>query len=161
MLLEMEKGQFESFGDLELFLACSEPAVRRLSGREPAAKKEIMDEWSEGQRATCLFRVLYPASGSERDFRAWLSYLLEQPSYWDGVLGSLRFFGDAAMLSLLEDARGVVEQANRSGVSGEDDELREQVRFLYENFRAIVPESIERIAAYIRSHPDQFVRLSH
>lgn len=161
MLLEMKKGQFESFGNLELFLACSEPAVRRLSGRESTAKKEIMDEWSEGQRATCLFRVLYPASGSERDFRAWLSYLLEQPSYWEGVLGSLRFFGDAAMLSLLEDARGVVEQANRSGVSDEDDELREQVRFLYENFRAIVPESIERIAAYIRSHPDQFVRLSH
>ncbi len=159
MLMEMEKGQFESYGDLELFLACSEPAVRRMSGRGPAGKKEIMDQLSEGHRAACLFRVLYPASGSERDFLAWLSYLLEQPSYWDGVLGSLRFFGDAAMLSLLEDARGVVEQASRSGASDEDGESREQVRFLYENFRAIVPESIERIAAYIRSHPDQFVRL--
>lgn len=123
-----------------------------------------MDELSEGQRAACLFRVLYPASGSEKDFRAWLSYLLEQPSYWDGVLGSLRFFGEAAMLSLLEDARGVVEQANRGSRSGaaiEEGELHGQIGFLYESFRTIVPESVERIAVYIRSHPDQFVRLRH
>ncbi|WP_169081681.1 hypothetical protein [Paenibacillus sp. PL91] len=119
-----------------------------------------------------MFRVMYDhAKQSRSEYYAWISYLLDKPSYWSGVTGSLRFFGDAAMLRLLEDTRVLLEARNgKLGLQwsdaalhdlDRDDELLSAVNDLFERFLLIAPHSLQRISTYIRSHPKEFVNIKY
>ncbi|MBB6670478.1 hypothetical protein [Cohnella nanjingensis] len=159
MLVEMQRSQFEALNDEELFLICTEPTVTRIRGRNLAVKSEAIAELNRGQQALCMFRVLYPAQHSEADFEAWIAYLLEQPAYWKGVNDGLRFWGETALIQLLEAARETLEAKERETLEEDRAIIQSSIRSLFEKFRSQVQSSLGHICLYIRSHPQEFVQL--
>ncbi|RXZ80914.1 hypothetical protein EBB07_17035 [Paenibacillaceae bacterium] len=167
-LVTMQKQQFESMSDERLGWACIAPTLQQIRGREIAVKTAAIARLNKGQQALCMFRVLYDhAKNSAGEYYAWLACILDTPGYWEGVSGGLHFFDDQAMLDLLERTRVVIEARDRRpGVSlydvsitdlDGDQELRSTITLLFEQFIDTAAHSLQQIAVYIRSHPQQFV----
>lgn len=91
-LVEMKKQAFDALTDAELVLACTEPAVSALQGKEGADKASVIRSLHPDQQQVFMIRLLYPACHSEPDFQAWIRYLLDTPGYWQGVQGGLHFW---------------------------------------------------------------------
>lgn len=88
----MERTTFYSLSDERLGYACMEPTFMKIRAKSPAVKNEAIAQLSRGQRALCMFRILYDhSSKSAEEYYGWLSYLLDQPGYWSGVLEGLQF----------------------------------------------------------------------
>ncbi|MNC24982.1 hypothetical protein D3C76_65250 [compost metagenome] len=168
MLVAMNRKDFDSFSAERLGWACMEPTFMKLRGKSPAVKAAAIKELGKGQTALCMFRIMYDHSyPSPAEYYAWISYLLDQPGYWSGVLDGVHFFADQAMSELLEETREKLEERNRRlglgwGEAGlkditTDQEMLRTISGLYARFQQIAPDSHARIAEYIRAHPEEFV----
>jgi len=169
-LVAMRKQEFDTLDDESLGWACMEPTLLQIHGKDISVKTQAIARLTEGQKAFCMFRVLYDhAKGSVSEYYQWISYLLDRPDYWSGVTGGLRFFDDMAMLGLLEETTEVLAARNRRlGVQWgdatfkdleRDRELLNAASLLFERFLDIAPNSLKRISTYIRSNPRQFVTI--
>ncbi|WP_282940848.1 hypothetical protein [Paenibacillus sp. RC67] len=159
MLLEIEQQEFNSLGSTELFIRCTEPTLVQMRVSDPSEKIQIMTELNRSQQAMFMFRLLYPAQNSAVDYYSWLSYLIEQPGYWSGVISGLRFFSEYSLIQLLEESETILE-AHDKGIQPEHNtELQASLHPLFARFQSLLPESIERISGYIRSNPEEFVQL--
>ena len=159
MVVEMDRRSFDSLSDAELMLACTEPAMMELRGREPANKSMLISRLNEDQQALCMFRVLYPAASSAADYEGWIAYLLEQPGYWNGVIGGLGYWGETAMIGVLEETRKVLEEKAGTIILGTGANTPDRLARLFEEFGRLVPDCLSRIGSHIRSRPGQFVTL--
>lgn len=171
MRVATERDIFYSLSDERLGFACMEPTFMLIRGKSPAVKAAAIAELGKGQTALCMFRIMYDHSNrSAAEFYAWISYLLDQPGYWSGVLEGVRFFADTALLELLEETREWLDGRNQRlglgwGDAGlmdieVDQELLEMVNGWYAHFQQIVPHSLSLIADYIRACPEEFVEFS-
>lgn len=169
-LVTMSQADFDSMSDERLGWACVESALLSIRGKNPATKKEVIAGLNRSQQALCMFRVFYDhAKDSASEYYAWVSYLLQAPGYWPGVIGGLRYFGDENMTMLLEDTKRVIEERNhklnRQMTSAafkdleQERELSETVERLYEKFQEMVPDSLKRIRTFISSNPQDFVTI--
>lgn len=151
--------------------SCMEPVFMLIRGKSPELKAEVIRQLGPGQRALCMFRVFYDhAHKSAAEYYAWLSYILDMPGYWDEIQEGVLFFGDSAMIRLLEETRNTLELRNNRLGRGwseaafndleQDLELGEQIAAYYEDFRHVSKESLAAIAGYIRDHPEEFVSFS-
>lgn len=167
-LVAMKKQQFDSLDDERLGWACMEPTLLQIRGKDISVKTEAISRLTQGQRALCMFRVLYDhAKHSASEYYAWISYLLDKPDYWSGVIGGLRFFGDTSMIRVLEKTKEVLESRNaKLGLQwsdaslndlDRDQELLNAVTVLFERFLEIAPDIHKQIRTYIRSNPQHFV----
>ncbi|KWX78767.1 hypothetical protein [Paenibacillus jilunlii] len=171
MLVAMERKDFDTYCDERLAWACMEPIFMPIRGKSPALKAAAIKELGKGQRALCMFRIMYDHScHSPAELYAWSSYLLDQPGYWSGVLEGVRFFADDALRELLEETQERLEARNRRlglewGDAGlrdleTDQDLLQIITVLYDRFQRIIPKSHALIAEYIRAHPDEFVEFT-
>jgi len=170
MLVMMKRKVFDSLDNAALESACVEPTLQRLhAGISPAVKSQVLAQLTAGQKAQFMFRVLYAHLGnSVVDFYCWVSYLLAEARTWSGVKGGLRYFGDDAMLRLLEETESFLEVRNRQGDAGwrdafpqdldDDAELLASVSRLNATFHEIAPATLKLIGAYIRNNPGEFVQ---
>ncbi|MED1739874.1 hypothetical protein P4U97_10240 [Bacillus swezeyi] len=147
-----------------------EPTFLKIRGKDMSVKAQVISQLTKGQQALCMFRVLYDhAKNSVSEYYTWISYLLDKPSYWIGVTGSLRFFGDTSMIRLLDETKEVLEARNRTiGLQwneatfkdlDHDHQLLVTVSSLFERFMEIAPNSLKQISTYIRSNPQEFVKI--
>jgi hypothetical protein len=165
----MKRQVFDSLDHDALGWACIEPAILQIRGKDLTVKSEVYAQLNTGQRALLMFRVLYDhARNSVTEFYCWVAYLLEQPKTWAEIRIGLRYFGDDAMLRLLENMKGVLEANQHVGAEMrdvsfkdlEDDlELLASVSRLYALFQEIAPETLKRISAHIRNNPGEFVQI--
>lgn len=164
----IEREMFDTLSDERLGYACMEPTFQQIRAQSPEVKKSIIAQLGEGQRALCMFRILYDHSHkSAEEYYGWICYLLDQPGYWRGILEGAEFFGDTRLSRLLEESRTLFEARNdRLGKGwgdaaitdlGRDNELGEAVSRLYMQFQEITGFSLQNIAGYIRAHPQAFV----
>jgi hypothetical protein len=80
-----------------------EPTFEQIRGKSPAVKNDAIAQLTPGQKALCMFRVMYDHSkNSASEYYAWMAYLQEQPGYWGEVTGGVHFFDDQPMLELLD-----------------------------------------------------------
>lgn len=169
-LVAMKQKDLDTLSDERLGWACMEPTFQLIRGKSPLIKSQVISQLTEGQKALCMFRVMYDHSrNSEGEYYAWISYLQELPGYWTGVMDSIRFFGDDLMIHLLQDTKKVLEERNdKLGKEWADTaitdidreaELREAISGLFERFEQIVPNSLRIISEYIRCHPQEFVEI--
>ncbi|NQX46269.1 DUF4375 domain-containing protein [Paenibacillus tritici] len=167
----MEREIFNSLVDERLGWACMEPTFMKIRAKSPAVKNEAIAQLGRGQRALCMFRILYGhSSKSAEEYYAWICYLLDQPGYWSSVLEGLQFFGDDKLVNLLEESKELFEARNqRTGADwGEaaitdlekDAELLEAVNRLYSQYKELTTHSLQIIAGYIRSNPNEFIVFS-
>jgi hypothetical protein len=169
-LVAMNKHEFDTLDDERLGWACASPTLLTIRGKDMSVKKDAISRLTQGQKALCMFRVLYDhAKHSMSEYYGWISYLLDKPDYWSGVMGGCNFFGDTSMIRLLEETKEVLEARNRkfdlhwSDAAlkdlDHDHELLNAVTVLYERFLEIAPDSLKLISKYIRSNPQQFVSI--
>ncbi|MFC3746747.1 hypothetical protein [Paenibacillus sp. GCM10012306] len=167
-LVTVKRQDFDSLDDERLGWVCMEPTLMQIRGKNMSVKTQVISQLTEGQRALCMFRVLYDhAKNSVREYYAWISYLLDTPGYWSGVTGGLRFFSDTSMITLLEETKAVLEARNTTlGVQwsdatfkdlDQDHELLATVTLLFERFLELSQGSLQQISAYIRFNPQEFV----
>ncbi|WP_028547416.1 hypothetical protein [Paenibacillus sp. UNC451MF] len=161
MLVEMERQEFESLSHTELFLRCTEPTIVQLRRSDLSEKTQLVSQLNSGQQAMVMFRLLYPAQNSADEYYYWISYLIKEPSYWTGVIGGLRFFGEDSLIELLEETGMVLNAQNKESRLIDNTELLKRVPPLFSRFQSMLPVSIERISGYIRSNSETFVQLIH
>ncbi|KAI7250121.1 hypothetical protein KC345_g11685 [Hortaea werneckii] len=164
----MEREIFDTLSDERLGWACMEPTFMKIRGKSPEVKNEAISQLGEGQKALCMFRILYDHSHkSAEEYYGWICYLLDQPGYWNSILEGVQFFGDLPLNGLLEETRESLEARNRRLGLGwanasitdldADTELREAVSGLYTQFQEITAVTLRNIAGYIRANPQEFV----
>lgn len=165
------RADFDAVRDQDLGRVCVEPVFRHIRGKSMAVKGEALAQLNEGQRAVCMFEILYRhAVNSPEEFYGWISYLLGQPNMWQEVLQGLEFFADNALIPVMERSEVYLRERNlRLGRTWEDNKLTELARDnelsdavgeLYREFQAAALQMLEIIAVYIRSNPDEFVRFA-
>lgn len=169
-LVAMKREELDTLSDERLGWFCMEPTFQLIRGKSPAVKSTVISTLTEGQRALCMFRVMYDHScNSAGEFYAWLAYMQELPGYWSGVMEGLRFFGDHEMILLLQDTKGVLEQRNEelgqqwgdaviTDLEREPHLLATMTR-LFARFQDISTESLKLTGDYIRAHAEEFVEL--
>lgn len=156
-LVEMKKQAFDALTDAELVLACTDPAVSALQGKEGADKASVIGSLHPDQQQVFMIRLLYPACHSEPDFQAWIRYLLDTPGYWQGVQGGLHFFGETEFIRMLDEAKEAIEgnvPLSRTNAAIPPPEISP----LYEQFKSAFDDTMQRISRYIRIHPGSFVQ---
>jgi hypothetical protein len=169
-LVAMKQKDLDTLCDERLGSACMEPTFQQIRGKSPSIKSEVISKLTDGQKALCMFRVMYDHSrNSEGEYYAWLSYMQDLPGYWTGVMGGIRFFGDEEMCLLLQETKAFLEERNkRLGVQwadlsitdlDRDPELFSEISGLFERFQHISADSHRLIGEYIRSHPGEFVEI--
>lgn len=167
-LVAMTKQDFDSMDNERLTWACVEPTLLQIRGKNMTVKAQALAQLTKAQQALCMFRVLYDhAKNSASEYYSWISYLLDNASYWTGVMGGLRFYGDTTMLQLLDDTKQILEQRNQKlgfklsdatlNDLEEDHELANTISLLYELFLKIASDSMKHISMFIRSNPQEFV----
>ncbi|GGF79626.1 hypothetical protein GCM10010912_25780 [Paenibacillus albidus] len=169
-LVHMNQTDWKGLTDERLGAACMEPTFQRIRGKSPEIKTEVISHLTPGQKALCMFRVMYDhAKPSPAEYYAWISYMMDLPGYWSGVMEGLRFFGDANMIGMLEETQEAL--AARNTLLGKewssaslsdmerDEALRITVNSLFARFTEIASVSLQNIASYIRTHPQEFVQL--
>lgn len=167
----MNKQTYDAMDADALGRVCTDPVFRQISGKPPEAKAQAISRLTPGQQALTMFRVLYNhASNSLTEYYCWMAYLQTQPNYWSGIVGALRFFGEASMVELIESARAVIEARNRKlGMSWEnatykdleeDRELLAAMSESYARFQQHAAGTRQRIDSYIRTNSHQFIILS-
>ena len=168
MVVTMKRRVFDSFDTTALAWACIEPTLQQVHGKNAAVKSQVVGQLSPGQRALFLFRVLYDHAGtSAGDLYCWVSYLLGESQTWSAIKAGSRYFGDDAMLRLLEALESVLGARRHKGDGGQRDalpwdldddaELFAFISPLSERFNEIVPSTLELMGVYIRNHPGEFV----
>jgi hypothetical protein len=169
-LVAMKQKDLDTLSDERLGSACMEPTFQQIRGKSPSIKSEVISKLTDGQKALCMFRVMYDHSrNSEGEYYAWLSYMQDLSGYWTGVMGGIRFFGDEEMFLLLQETKAFLEERNnRLGLQwvdasitdlDRDSELFSEMSGLFERFQHISADSHRLIGEYIRSHPGEFVEI--
>ncbi|RUT47565.1 hypothetical protein EJP82_07650 [Paenibacillus anaericanus] len=171
-LVAMKREVFDSLADERLGWACMEPTFMQIRGKDISVKSETISKLTEGQRALCMFRVMYDhAKNSASEYYAWICYLLDIPDFWSGVMNGLNFFRDTSMIGLLNQTKEVLETRNlKLGRQwsdatlldlDRDNELLNTISRLFGSFQEIAPASLKQISTYIRSNPQEFVILEN
>ncbi|GAC1380003.1 MAG: hypothetical protein NVSMB33_05660 [Ktedonobacteraceae bacterium] len=170
MLVTMKREMFDALDYAALEEACIGPTLLQVHEINPVVKARVLAQLTNGQRALFLFRVLHDIAGKSADeFYHWISYLLTEEKRWTGIKRGLRFFGDDAMLRLLDETEGFLEARKQRQKDAEgrdipvwnihdDPELLAVVSQLYATFCEIVPATHKLIGAYIRNNASEFVQ---
>ena len=142
----MKRQEFDSLDHVALGLACIQPTLLKIRAKDMEVKAQAYSELTRGQRALMMFRVLHGHVGDSADqLFAWVDVLLrEEPRTWSALKDAMRLVEDEAMLRLLEE------------MEVRDASAQEQLHALYHQ---LADETQQRLAAYIRNHPDEFVLL--
>ncbi|GMK43583.1 hypothetical protein PghCCS26_07100 [Paenibacillus glycanilyticus] len=167
-MVAMSRKQFNELGDDELRRACIRPVADQIRGKSMAVKSEALARLNRPQKALFMFSAWYDhAKHSPMELYCWSAHVLSQPGYADGVWKALRFFGAETMHGILEELRLLLDlhavQQGRalSEVTFKDLELDNKLRLkvedCYRRFQAGVPDSLRRLALYIRAHADDFI----
>ena len=161
--MQIDKQAFDSYGDEALTWACIGPMLIQVRAKSMEVKGQLYKQLTEGQRALMMFHVFYGhAKHSASELYAWTAHLLSEGESWEHVLSSLRYFGDDQLLELVERVRVVVEGRTHPPTLNdlaEDDGLSSMMNLYYEAFQQLLPHTMARIASFIRTDTDQFVRL--
>lgn len=177
MLVTMRRQVFDSLDHVALGWACFEPIIlayknkmrEQVCGNNFAVKLQFYKQLTNGQQALFMFRVYYNhASKSTAEFYWWSTYFLVQSTFSEVKVG-LRYFGDYAMLRLLEETESFLEARNRQGIIemsdvsfnnlDDDLELLTSISRLYVIFQEIAPATLKLIGTYIRNNPSEFVQI--
>ncbi len=164
---------FDSLDDVEFGKACIEPTIQQIRGKDLTVKARVYAQLAIGQRALLMFWILYGHShNGVIQFYCEVDYLLSQTELWSELKTGMRFFGDDAMLGLLEEMERVYrvlesrisqERTTRRNISAKDinDDagLYTSVCRLDAMYHEIAPATLKRVCAFIRNNPGAFIQI--
>src|SRR5260221_3763464 len=110
MLVTMTRNEFESFEPRALIWACIEPTIGQVKAKSFEVKAQVSAQLSARQQALLMFQIMYGHTQFQQGLEAIgiaelfgvIPYLPGQSRIWSSLKSSMRYFGDDAMLKLLE-----------------------------------------------------------
>lgn len=169
-MVKMNRQTFHLLEDSELIQACFDPLIQRYKEEQQLGNDFIplFNQLSQGQQAMFVFQTYYVhAVESLTEYYWWSAYYLATVKRWIGLKSGLRYFGENELLRVLEETEKVLIETNHPLKLEEFELSRDHlhqhpkllasIEMLEEKFQELVPGTLKRIAAYIRSHPEQFI----
>lgn len=171
-MVHMNRVTFRLLNDEELGKACFDPLIQRYKEEQTLGNDltNLFNQLTRGQQALFVFQTHYlHASESLTEYYWWSAYFLATGARWSGLKASLRFFGEDELLDILESTEKVLVETGHPLSLEQFDLSREHlhqhpkllasIEVLEERYQEVVPGVVKRIAAYIRSHPDEFIHM--
>lgn len=171
-MVHLNRHVFNSLDEMSLGTTCFEPLIQafkevRMRGGD---ERTFYAGLSEGQQQLFIFRVYYDhVHHSPEELFWWSAYFLAQPLRWLALKSSFRVHGDDEAAGLLEEiesfltASGYSQSLEIFDVSrsdmAENLELLNSFNDYYDRLQKHTEVIHQRLAQYIRSHPDEFVHL--
>lgn len=178
LIVKMKKQEFDQLAQEAICKACFEPLIlvyknrvaEQNTGDQTMVKELFYKELTKGQRALFVFNVYYDhASESLDEFYWWSAYFMAQPKIWSAIKAGLQYFGDAAMLLILEKIEVVLKKHNHpSSLEGFtvsrknldcNKELLASIRLLHVTFNETAPLTIKIINEYVLSNQREFLKI--
>jgi hypothetical protein len=173
MLVTMKRQVFDSLEPVALAWACIEPTIQQIYGKDFHVKSQVYAQLTTGQRALLMFHVLYGHTpNGVAEFYSLIPYLPGQSAIWAELKAGMSYFGEDAMLRLLEEMEEVysILEARKQQEGTEwrdvgakdledDPELLVSIDRLDANYHQIAPATLKRIGAYIHNNPSEFVQI--
>lgn len=152
--------------------ACISPVIdlyKEHQAQNPDLIEQLFLRLTKGQLALFAYRSLYNhARNSLSEFYWWSAYYYAQPDRWRGLLRSLQFWGESAMLHAIGEVEQELQGRGYSRtLEGfnvyeadleQDAELRAAFSSLQQKFNLASPLILASIGAYIRLHPEEFMK---
>ncbi|WP_409347016.1 hypothetical protein [Paenibacillus sp. MBLB4367] len=171
LLVPVEREIFEALEGETLGWACIGPLLLQVRGKDDRTKAEMYQALGEGQRGLFLFRAYHNhACRSAVEWYWWTCEQLRKPKAWEALLAGLRFYGADETLRVMNKAETALDRTNRLSNGSwmeasaldldRDPELRSLSEHLFAEYTSAAESAHRLIAAYIKSHPNQFVLLS-
>ena len=168
MLVTMKRQVFDSLDPAALAWECIRPIVLPLRGKHPIVKSQVYAQLTSGQQALFVVQVLFNHAGEEAaELYCWVSTLLRDPQAWGAIKAGVCYFGDEAMMHLLEQLESVLEARHHQAETpqrealpwdlDEDPELFTSMSQLNATFHALAPISLKLMGGSIRQAPSEFV----
>jgi hypothetical protein len=124
MLVTMKRQVFDSLDPAALAWECIGPIALPLRGKHPTVKSRVYAQLTAGQQALFVVQVFQNHAGEEAgDLYCWVSTLLRDPQAWAAIKAGVRYFGDEAMLHLLEQIENVLAVRHQQGATQQRDPL--------------------------------------
>ncbi|KLU63353.1 hypothetical protein CEB3_c02770 [Peptococcaceae bacterium CEB3] len=169
----MNRSVLDTLDNSALAWSCIEPTIQIIRGKNFNIKSEVYDQLTAGQRALLMFWVFYGHTQTGvAQFYGDVSYLLAQADIWSELKKSMRYFRDDAMLGVLQKmedvyrillAKNQLEFENCHRFSADDikcdSELSTTISRLDEVLPKIEPNTINRMADYIRNNLGEFLQI--
>jgi hypothetical protein len=168
MFVTMKRQVFDSLDPAVLAWECIGPIALPLRGKHPSMKSQVYAQLTAGQQALFVVQVLYNHAGQEAaDLYCWVSTLLRDPHAWGAIKAGVCYFGDEAMLHLLEQVESVLEARHPQSDTQrrdalpwdleDDPELFTSMSQLNATFHELAQASLKLMGDYIRKNPSEFV----
>jgi hypothetical protein len=153
--IRMTQQEFGTLDDAALIWRCVEPSIREVRAKDPHTKSRAMQSLNGSQRALFLFQVLYGHAGNgAAAFFTQIAYLAETLDFFSALKSAMKFFNDEEMLRIVERLECVYRAAKQSQPVSP-----QELKDLDQLYLARIPDTLHRIAAYIRTHPAEFLSL--
>jgi hypothetical protein len=173
MVVTMKRQDFDSLEPVALAWACIEPTIQQIYGKDFQVKSRVYDHLTTGQRALLMFHVLYGHTpNGVAEFYSLIPYLPGQSAIWAELKAGMNYFGEDAMLRLVEEMEEVysILEARKQQEGTEwrdvgvmdlenDPELLKSIDRLDANYHQIAPATLKRIGTYIHNNPREFVQI--
>ena len=136
--------------DSQLLYQTVEPMILRTRGKHPAEKARALREMNAAQRSAFLMQVLigHMQHGTTQ-FYSQIACLTEHFDFWLALQSAVRFFQDQELLLIVKEMQLLFEAKNRA-------EHMSQIEELDRRYQSALPQTLSRVASYIRTHPDEF-----
>ena len=168
MLVTMKRQVFDSLDPAALAWECIGPIALPLRGKHSSMKSQVYAQLTAGQQALFVVQVLFNHAGEEAaELYCWVSTLRRDPHAWGAIKAGVRYFGDEAMMRLLEQIESVLEARHQQEETAqrdalpwdldEDPELFTSMSQLNTTFHALAPTSLKLMGEYIRKALSEFV----
>lgn len=144
----MKQREFNMLDDEKLIWICVEPIVRKVRGKDPTIKSQVIMQLNNGH-CSCFKYYMGHANHGISQFFHQIAYLLD---IWSALKSGMKYFEDTEMLDLI----GKMENAYYTAIDqNENTILLDELDRLY---KEKVPATLKRIGLYIRSNPTEFIQ---
>ncbi len=163
----ISRAEFIALEDDALIEASIGPTVRRVKGKSLTDKFRLTGRLTDGQRALLMFRMLqgHSEGGSLALFRQ-MSYLFSHKGVWMGFKKGLKSFKDRELGQLADRLEKAWNQvvAHVSELDGWNEWevgpiVSADLEPLDRNLRELMPGFVRSVAACIRRHPEEYIRI--
>lgn len=136
--------------DSQLLYQTVEPILLRTRGKHPDEKARVLRELNPAQRSAFLMQVLvgHMQHGTAQFFTQ-IAYLTERMDFWRALQSAVNFFQDQELLPIVKEMQFLFEAKDRA-------EHIAQFAPLDLRYQSALPQTLARVAGYIRSHPNEF-----
>lgn len=158
----LSKEQFVALSGFDLGHVLIQPAIQQARGQRLEKKSDVIHQLTPGQRSLFAFWVMYGHTGT-----GWLQFFRDyqyQGSYEPYLLmikAGLGRLNDESMLENIIEAENLYRQSQQvqSGnqSTGGEADLQRDFAPVDQRLFALLPETMQKLAAYIYAHPEEFV----